>query len=635
MAALLLQLTGIALTFGGAPLLESVDLNVAPGERLCLVGRNGSGKSTLLKIAAGLIEPDHGTRFIKPDATIRYLPQEPDMTGFATIGDYIEAGLAPSDDRHAARYLLQQLGLTGEEACGAVSGGEARRAAVARALAPDPDILLLDEPTNHLDLPAIEWLEGELSSRQSALVIISHDRRFLSRLSRSTVWLDRGKARRIECGFANFEALRDDILAEEERDRVKLDRKIEAEEHWMRYGVTARRKRNMRRVAGLQALRQQRRNARGASGKAVMAAAAADRSGALVIEAKGLTKRYAAPVVENFTIRIERGDRIGIVGPNGSGKTTLVNLLTGALPPDAGTVRLGTNLEIVTLDQRRESLNPDWTVNEALTGGRGDTVMVGKEAKHVIGYMRDFLFTPNQARTPLRALSGGERGRLMLARALARPSNLLVLDEPTNDLDIETLDVLEEMLGDYAGTVLLISHDRDFLDRLVGSVIAPEGDGRWVEYAGGYSDMLAQRGADLRRGAIAPAAKSARRAPARQGMNAEDDIAADSTANAGVITNASVGDPDRSARIRPIEPPRRKLSFNDKHALETLPGKIAGFEADIVVLQAALTDPTLFARDRAAFDNASRALAVAQTELAAAEERWLELELRRTDVEGE
>jgi ATP-binding cassette subfamily F protein uup len=633
MAALLLQLAGIALTFGGAPLLESVDLNVAPGDRLCLVGRNGSGKSTLLRIAAGLIEPDHGTRFVKPDATIRYLPQEPAMTGFATVADYVEAGLAANDDRHAARYLLEQLGLTGEEACASLSGGEARRAALVRVLAPAPDILLLDEPTNHLDLPAIEWLEAELATRQAALVIISHDRRFLSRLSRSTVWLDRGRARRIDRGFAEFEAWRDDVLAEEERERVKLDRKIEAEEHWMRYGVTARRKRNIRRVAGLQALRQQRRDARRAGGKAVMAVAAAERSGALVIEAKGLAKRYAAPVVESFSIRIERGDRIGFVGPNGSGKTTLVNLLTGTLAPDAGTVRLGTNLEIVTLDQGRESLNPDWTVSEALTGGRGDTVMVGKESKHVIGYMRDFLFTPNQARTPVRALSGGERGRLMLARALAKASNLLVLDEPTNDLDVETLDVLEEMLGDYAGTVLLISHDRDFLDRVVGAVIAPEGNGRWFEYAGGYTDMLAQRGADLRREVIAPAARSAAKTAANQGTNPEDN-GANSAANAGVSAIASAGNADRFAPVRQSEPPRRKLSFNDKHALENLPGKIAGLEAEIALLQAVLTDPALFARDRARFDKASRALAAAQTELAAAEERWLELELRRTEIEG-
>jgi len=600
MAPPLLQLGGIALTFGGTPLLEGVDLAVAAGERVCLVGRNGSGKSTLLKIVAGLVEPDKGTRFLQPDATIRSLPQEPDLTGFATVADYVAAGLGPHGDGHAARYLLEQLGLTGDEDPAQLSGGEARRAALVRVLAPQPDILLLDEPTNHLDLPAIEWLERELAARQAALILISHDRRFLANLSRITVWLDRGKARRIERGFADFEAWRDDVLAQEERDFQKLDRKIEAEEHWMRYGVTARRKRNVRRVAGLRALRQHRREARRAAGTVNMAVAEAERSGTLVIEAKALGKSFDRPVVAEFTTRIERGDRIGIVGPNGSGKTTLVNLLTGALAPDKGTVKLGANLAMATLDQRRESLNPDWSVSEALTGGRGDTVMIGGQAKHVVGYLKDFLFAPEQVRTPLRALSGGERGRLMLARTLAKPSNLLVLDEPTNDLDLETLDVLEEMIGDYSGTVLLISHDRDFLDRSVNAVLVPEGNGKWVEYAGGYSDMLAQRGDDIRKPAAKPAAAPAKPKPAR-----------------------------------PVaEAARRKLNFNEKHALETLPDRMAALEAEVRRLQDKLADPQLYVRDRATFDKASTALAAAQAELHAAEERWLELELLRSQIEG-
>jgi ATP-binding cassette subfamily F protein uup len=599
MAPPLLQLGNIALTFGGTPLLEGVDLSVAAGERVCLVGRNGSGKSTLLKIVAGLVESDRGTRFLQPDATLRYLPQEPDLTGHATVADYVAAGLGPHGDAHAARYLLEQLGLTGDEDPAALSGGEARRAALARVLAPDPDILLLDEPTNHLDLPAIEWLERELAARRTALVIISHDRRFLANLSRITVWLDRGKTRRIERGFADFEAWRDDVLAQEERDFHKLDRKIVAEEHWMRYGVTARRKRNVRRVAGLQALRQHRRDARRATGNVAMAAAEAERSGALVVEAKGISKSFDRPVVTEFSIRIERGDRIGIVGPNGAGKTTLVGMLTGALAPDAGAVRLGANLQMATLDQHRESLDPNATVSEALTGGRGDTVMIGGQPRHVVGYLKDFLFSPEQARTPLRVLSGGERGRLMLARVLAKPSNLLVLDEPTNDLDLETLDVLEEMIGDYSGTVLLISHDRDFLDRVVNGVLVPEGNGRWVEYAGGYSDMLTQRGEDVRK----PAAKLA--APAKP--KAE----------------------------RPAgEPARRKLNFNEKHALETLPVRMAALEAEVKRLNDKLADPGLYARDRAAFDKAGAALAAAQTELSAAEERWLELELLRSEIEG-
>ena len=506
MAPPLIQMKDIALTFGGTPLLSGVELSVSAGERVALIGRNGSGKSTLLKIAAGLVEPDRGSRFVQPGATIRYLPQEPDFAGYATTLAYVEAGLGPGDDRYPARYLLEQLGLRGDEDPAQVSGGGARRAALARVLAPSPDILLLDEPTNHLDLTTIEWLESELGSRRSALVLISHDRRFLSNLSRSTAWLDRGQIRQIDRGFGAFEAWRDEVLAEEERERHKLDRKIVNEEHWLRYGVSGRRKRNVKRLGNLHALRQQRRDHRGATGSANLAAAEADKSGKLVIEARNVSRRYGdRRIVEDFSIRIRRGDRLGVVGPNGVGKTTLVDMLTGAQPPDTGSIRLGANIEMATLDQHRESLDPKSTLAEALTGGRGDHVMVGGQPKHVVSYMKDFLFAQEQLRTPLEVLSGGERGRLMLARALAKPSNLLVLDEPTNDLDLETLDVLEEMLGDYQGTVILISHDRDFLDRVVTSVIVPEGDGRWIEYAGGYTDMLAQRGADLKREPVKPA----------------------------------------------------------------------------------------------------------------------------------
>ena len=437
---------------------------------------------------------------MQPGALLRYLPQEPDFGEFTTTLAYVEAGLRDPDESYAARYLLEQLGLTGQEHPGQLSGGEARRAALARVLAPSPDILLLDEPTNHLDLTTIEWLERDLDERGTAMVIISHDRRFLSTLSRSTVWLDRGETRRVDRGFAHFEEWRDALLAEEERDQHKLDRKIVAEEHWLRYGVTGRRKRNMRRVGLLQDLRERRRTYRGTAGNADITASTAAPSGALVIEALGIGKSYGdRAVVSDFSTRIQRGDRIGIVGPNGSGKTTLINMLTGVQPPDNGTVRLGAGLEIATLDQHRDSLDPNVTVAEALTKGSGDTVMVNGQPRHVVSYMKDFLFASEQARTPLGKLSGGERGRLMLAQALSQPSNLLVLDEPTNDLDMETLDVLEDMLADYPGTVLLISHDRDFLDRLVSGVIVPEGEGRWNEYAGGYSDMLAQRGADLTR----------------------------------------------------------------------------------------------------------------------------------------
>jgi ATP-binding cassette subfamily F protein uup len=583
----LLQLKDIALTFGGTPLLAGAELSVGPGERVSLVGRNGTGKSTLLKVAAALVEPDRGSVFIQPGTVVRYLPQEPDLSGCASTLAYVEAGLRPGDDPHAARRLLEQLGLTGQEDPAKLSGGETRRASLARVLAANPDILLLDEPTNHLDLTTIEWLERDLAARRAALVIISHDRRLLATLSR---------------GFAHFEEWRDAVLAEEERDQHKLDRKIVAEEHWMRYGVTGRRKRNMRRVGQLQALREQRRSYRATAGNAVLTTGTAAPSGALVIEAAGIAKSYdGRPIVSDFSIRIQRGDRIGIVGPNGSGKTTLINMLTGVLPPDQGSVRLGSTLAVATLDQHRDSLDPNVTVTEALTEGHGDTVMVNGNAKHVVSYMKDFLFASEQARTPLGKLSGGERGRLMLARVLAKPSNLLVLDEPTNDLDMETLDVLEEMLAEYPGTVLLISHDRDFLDRLVSGVIVPEGNGRWTEYAGGYSDMLAQRGADLTRESSKPS----------RPQNVSRDPAS-------VVTGA--------------RPTKRRLMFKDKHALETLPKAIAKLQTEIDALHAKLADPQFYARDRAAFENATAALGELQLKIAAAEEQWLELEILREEL---
>ncbi|MGL4727498.1 MAG: ABC-F family ATP-binding cassette domain-containing protein [Bosea sp. (in: a-proteobacteria)] len=599
----LLTLDGIGLTFGGAPLLEAASLSVEPGERLALVGRNGSGKSTLMKIAAAQIEADHGTRFIHPRATLRYMPQEPDLAGFASVEAYVLAGLQPGDDPYRAALLLEELGLTGQENPAALSGGELRRAAIAAALAPDPDILLIDEPTNHLDLPSIEWLEQALLGRKGALVLISHDRRFLDRLAQGVVWLDQGRCRKLDIPFSRFEERRDAILAEEEMERHKLDRKIVAEEHWLRYGVTARRKRNVRRLGDLMALRTEKREGRRALGKVEMAAAEAEASGKLVIEASNITKSFGErPLVKGFSIRVKRGERIGIVGPNGAGKTTLIRILTGELPPDSGDVKLGVNLDIATLDQKRDSLDPNWTLSDALTGGRGDQVMVGGVPRHVIGYMKDFLFRPEQARTTLSALSGGERGRLTLARALAKPSNMMVLDEPTNDLDLETLDVLEEMIAEYQGTVLLISHDRDFLDRAVDSVIAPEGDGIWRAWAGGYSDMLRQRGAEPQK----------------------------STGNgARGVSQLSAAPAAPQALTQ-----RRKLSFKDKHALETLPAEMDLMTRRIAALQTILDDPGLYARDRKRFDEANAKLADESARLAAAEERWLELEMLREEIEA-
>jgi len=597
----LLHLRDIRLRLGSTQLLDGAEIAVAPGDRLALVGRNGSGKSTLLKIAAGIIDSDAGTRFVQPGATIRYLAQEPDLAGFATTGAYVAAGLGPGDDPHRGRVLLEGLGLSGEEEPSLLSGGEKRRAALARALAPEPDILLLDEPTNHLDLPAIEWLEQELASLRSALVLISHDRRFLERLSRAMVWLDRGTTRRLEQGFGQFEAWRDQVLEEEETQAHKLARKIVREEHWLRYGVTARRKRNVKRLAGLQELRKRRKERVTAPGTVRMAASEGGESGNLVAALEGVTKGFAGaePVVRDLTTRVMRGDRVGIVGPNGAGKTTLLNLLTGVLAPDTGTVRLGASLQMVTLDQNRESLDPDATLQDVLTGGSGDVVRIGSETKHVVGYMKDFLFLPEQARTPVAALSGGERGRLMLARALATPSNLLVLDEPTNDLDLETLDLLQELLADYAGTVIVVSHDRDFLDRVATNVLASEGDGRWQDYAGGYTDMVAQRGRGVQAKVLAAAAAAPREA------------------NEGVRVAA-----------------RPKMSFKDKHALETLPARIATLEREITALQTALADPALYTRDPAGFAARTSLLGKKQAERDAAEEEWLRLELLREELES-
>jgi len=602
MAPPLLLLQGIRQGFGTTPLLRDATLSVAPGERLALVGRNGSGKSTLLKVAAGLVAPDGGNRFLQPGATLRYLPQEPDLSGYPDTLSYVEAALGPGDDPYRARHLLEQLGLTGEEAPARLSGGEARRAALAAAIAPSPDILLLDEPTNHLDLPAIEWLEGELASMRTAMVLISHDRRFLESLSRAMVWLDRGTTRRLEQGFAHFEAWRDQVLEEEERDAHKLAREIVREEHWLRYGVTARRKRNMRRVGELQALREKHRQRKGPQGGVRLAATEADGSGTLVTAAETIGKAFSGrPVVRDFSTRILRGDRVGLVGPNGAGKTTLLNMLTGQLPPDSGEVRLGTGIEMVALDQRRASLDDAATLSDALTEGRGDMVHVGGTPRHVIGYMKDFLFLPEQARTPVGALSGGERARVMLARAMARPSNLLVLDEPTNDLDLETLDLLQEMIAEYAGTVIVVSHDRDFLDRVATSTVAYEEEGRWQEYAGGYSDMVSQRGHGVRARAAEAAAAAA---------------------------------PRRAADPSPAAPPaaRPRLSMAEMQALKTLPGEMEKLNAEIAKLNDILADPQLYARDPARFAKAGELLGQRQAALGAAEERWLELEMRREEI---
>jgi ATP-binding cassette subfamily F protein uup len=594
-----LHLKDITVAFGGQNLLDGAELSVDAGDRPCLVGRNGSGKSTLLKIAAGLVEADGGTRFAQPGATIRYLPQEPDLSGYATTLDYVEAGLGAHEDPNRAFYLLGHLSLSGAENPATLSGGEARRAALARALAPKPDILLLDEPTNHLDVRAIEWLEGEIKASKSALVLISHDRRFLENLARATVWLDRVKTHRLEKGFASFETWRDELLEKEEVERHKLERRIAAEEDWVRYGVSGRRKRNVGRLERLRALRTERREQIRTLGSVKMEAAEGAGSGTKVIDAKGVAFSYGEQeIVRDFTQRIHRGDRIAIVGPNGAGKTTLLKLLTGELAPQKGNVKLGQGLLMAQLDQSRSKLHPEQSLAAAVTDGSGDTVMVAGKPRHVMNYLQDFLFTPQQARTPVKVLSGGERARLLLAKLFAAPSNFLVLDEPTNDLDLETLDLLEEVIADYPGTALLVSHDRDFLDRVATGLVLAEGDGRFTEYAGGYSDMLAQRGEaapvrpEVRKPATAPADK----------------------------------------RIR-TNPP--KMNFADAHALKILPEKIAAAELKIAELEKALSDADLYTSDPARFAKLSAELADIRAQKDGDEERWLALEMEREALENQ
>ncbi|TRA98702.1 MULTISPECIES: ABC-F family ATP-binding cassette domain-containing protein [Rhizobium/Agrobacterium group] len=608
MAPPILKLDDIKLTFGVTPLLDGANFQVEPGDRICLVGRNGSGKSTLMKIAAGLVEAQSGEVFRHPSATIRYLEQAPDFAGYDTVQAYAEAGLGPGDDPYRVTYLLEHLGLTGQENPASLSGGEARRVALARVMAPEPDILMLDEPTNHLDLPTIEWLESELQQTRSALVLISHDRRFLEKVSTSTVWLDRGQSRRLNRGFAHFEEWRDKVLEEEELEQHKLGKAIEREEHWMRYGVTARRKRNMRRVGELQAMRAEYRGHKGPQGSVQATASDVRESGKLVIEAEAITKAYDERViVAPFSLRVHRGDCIGFVGPNGAGKTTLLKMLTGQLEPDSGTVKLGTNLEIATLDQKREDLNPNDTLAHYLTDGRGDNLLVNGEVKHVTGYMKDFLFQPEQARTPIRNLSGGERARLILARILARPTNLLILDEPTNDLDIETLDLLQEIVVGFSGTVILVSHDRDFLDRTVTSTIAPanpdQPDGRWIEYAGGYSDMMAQR-----KGA------------------AEEKRKAEKQEKTKAASSASASQEPAKAK--------GKLSFKQKFALENLPKEMEKAQGEIAKREQRMADPALFTKDPATFNTLAQEMTKLREKLETMEEEWLELEMLREELEG-
>jgi ATP-binding cassette subfamily F protein uup len=596
----LLQLSGISLTFGGDPLFQGLDLVIQPGDRIALVGRNGSGKSTLMKLMAGLVEPDAGARTLSPGVRAGYMEQHPDLSGFATLGAFAESGLPPEE---AYKVALAAEGLDFDPATpvGAASGGERRRAALAKLMAEAPELMLLDEPTNHLDIAAIEWLEAQLSETRTAFVLISHDRAFLRALTRATLWLDRGAIRRQDKGFSAFEDWRDTVWEEEDTARHKLDRKIRAEARWAVEGISARRRRNQGRLRALGAMREERAAMIRRQGAAGMALEAGPKSGKRVIEAAGISKRYDdRMILRDFSIRIGRGERVALVGPNGAGKTTLLKMLTGELAPDSGTVTLGTNLEMAVFDQNRAALMEDASLWENLTGdpqmrvsGAADQVMVRGTPRHVVGYLKEFLFDERRARAPVRSLSGGEKARLLLARLMARPANLLVLDEPTNDLDVETLDLLQELVGDFDGTVLLVSHDRDFLDRVATTTVAMEGDGRAVIYAGGWSDYRAQRGAVLQE---TPAAKPAKK-PA-----------------------AAAAAPPREA-AKPVG-----LSFTEKHRLEALPAEIERLEAEIAKLSDLLSDAEIYTRAPDKARKATDALAERQTRLEAAEAEWLALE---------
>ncbi|WP_371224439.1 ABC-F family ATP-binding cassette domain-containing protein [Roseovarius sp. 2305UL8-3] len=591
----LLQLSDVSLTFGGDPVFDDLSLVIQQGDRVALVGRNGSGKSTLMKVMAGLVEVDTGTRTLTPGKSVGYMEQDPDMAGFATLGDYAISGLDPSE-MYKVERAGEGLKFDPARPVETASGGERRRAALAKLMAEAPDLMLLDEPTNHMDIEAIGWLEAELKQTRAGFVLISHDRAFLRALSRATLWIDRGMTRRHEKGFEAFEAWRDTVWEEEDIQRHKLNRKIKAEARWAVEGISARRKRNQGRVRALQALRQERASQIKRQGTAAMVLESGPKSGRKVIEARGISKSFGdVPIVKDFSIKIQRGDRVGFVGPNGVGKTTLLNMLIGKEEPDSGQVSHGTKLLPVVFDQSRAALDPDMTLWDSLTGdkdmrvsGQADQVMVRGQPRHVVGYLKDFLFDEAQARAPVRSLSGGEKARLLLAKLMARESNLLVLDEPTNDLDIETLDLLQELLDDYDGTVMLVSHDRDFLDRVVTQTIALEGRGRATAYAGGWSDYQSQKPEGESGPAISKSKSKAGQKPQK--------------------TQGKSG-----------------LSFTEKHRLETLPDEMERLQAEISKLEELMADPELFTREPVKFQKATEALTARHKALSEAEEEWLDL----------
>ncbi len=576
-------------------MFDGLDLVVQPGDRVALVGRNGSGKSTLMKVMAGLVEADKGDIVVPPGVSAGYMEQDPTMEGFATLGDFAASALDPGE-LYKVERAGEGLKFDPARSIETASGGERRRAALAKLMAEAPELMLLDEPTNHLDIEAIAWLESELKTTRAGFVLISHDRAFLRELTRATLWIDRGKVRRQDKGFADFEAWRDKTWEDEDIQRHKLDRKIKAEARWAVEGISARRKRNQGRVRALQGLRAERAAQIKRQGSAAMDFQSAPKSGKKVFEVKGLAKAFGdKPIVRSLDLLVQRGDRIAFVGPNGVGKTTLIKMLMGQESPDAGTVTLGTNLMPAIFDQTRAQLDPDMSLWDSLTGdpdmrvsGKADQVMVRGNPKHVVGYLKEFLFDERQARAPVRSLSGGEKARLLLAKLMAKESNLLVLDEPTNDLDVETLDLLQELLDDYDGTVLLVSHDRDFLDRVATTTIAMEGNGEAIVYAGGWSDYRVQRKAD---------------APEKE-----------------------VKSKPKKEKAKVEKPQQEGLTFAEQKRLDALPGEIDRLMAEIAKLEEFMSDPDLFTKEPVKFQKATEALVERQTAVAAAEEEWMTLE---------
>jgi ATP-binding cassette subfamily F protein uup len=588
MAAPILSYEGLGLIQGEGWLFRGLDIYIGQRDRLALIGRNGAGKTTLLKCLAGLIDPDEGKRTIVPGTNVVLLEQDPNMDGFATLEEWVLHG-SDAPQAHEAAAIAGQLGIDLSRSTTTASGGERRRAAITRALAQKPHVLLLDEPTNHLDLGAIEWLEEWLKRFTGAFIVISHDRTFLTRLTRSCIWLDRGQLRRAEIGFGGFDAWTERVYDEEARAAEKLDAKLKLELHWLQRGVTARRRRNQGRLAKLNEMRAQRAAMLGAAGTAKLALAKDDVRSKTVIEADRVFKGYGdRTVIRDFSLRIQRGDRIGVVGPNGAGKTTLLKLLTGETSADEGTVTLAKTLSGIVIDQQRKLMDPSKRVKDVLANG-GDWIEVRGSKKHIKGYLKEFLFDPALADAPIGSLSGGERSRLLLAREFAREANLLVLDEPTNDLDLETLDLLQEVIADYEGTVLIVSHDRDFLDRTVTITLGLDGSGKVDIVAGGYEDWVRQR-------------YEAARAPAKAAAEAKSVLA-----------------PSRSTAAN------RKLTYKDQRDYDRLPGEIERLQAEVAADEAALHDAGLYFRDPKRFAELTERIARNRTEIEAAEYRWLEV----------